>query len=92
MIREVSHAHSKHDALRMIITNDHEITRHPTIMRCTKAANATCTMDGEPLEGTLPAKQTKFVVAWAALHEDELIANWEIAREHGELFRTGPLR
>ena len=49
-------------------------------------------MDGEPLEGALPTKQTKFVVAWVALHEDELIANWEIAREHGELFRTGPLR
>ena len=53
---------------------------------------ATFTMDGEPLEGSLPPKQTKFVVAWAALHEDELIANWEIAREHGELFRIDPLR
>ena len=55
-------------------------------------SKATFTMDGELLEGALPPKQTKFVAAWAALHEDELIANWEIARDHGELFRIDPLR
>ena len=50
------------------------------------------TMDGELLEGSLPAKQHKFVAAWAALHEDELIADWELARDHMDLFRIDPLR
>ncbi|MBR3318814.1 MAG: DUF4160 domain-containing protein [Atopobiaceae bacterium] len=53
---------------------------------------ASFTIEGDLLAGSLPARQTKFVVAWAALHEDELLANWELAREHGELFRIDPLR
>lgn len=43
-------------------------------------------------DGSLPPKQTKFVAAWAALHEDELLADWELAREHADLFRIDPLR
>lgn len=53
---------------------------------------ATFTMGGDLRDGCLPPKQTKYVAAWAALHEDELLANWELAREHAELFRIDPLR
>jgi len=35
--------------------------------------------DSEMLEGDLPNKQKKLVVAWMEIHKDELIANWELA-------------
>ncbi|WP_120797349.1 DUF4160 domain-containing protein [Thiocapsa rosea] len=35
--------------------------------------------DGELLAGKLPPKKHKMVVAWIAIHEDELIANWDLA-------------
>ncbi|SDW00023.1 DUF4160 domain-containing protein [Thiocapsa roseopersicina] len=35
--------------------------------------------DGEFLAGKLPPKKHKMVVAWIAIHEDELIANWDLA-------------
>lgn len=35
--------------------------------------------DGELLAGMLPPKKHKMVVAWIAIHEDELIANWDLA-------------
>lgn len=33
---------------------------------------------GEILAGGLPPKKQKMVVAWIAIHEDELIADWEL--------------
>ena len=53
---------------------------------------ATFSMNGELLEGNLPDKQTKLVIAWALLHQDELIANWELAMEKKELYKIDPLR
>ncbi|MBQ7154842.1 MAG: DUF4160 domain-containing protein [Synergistaceae bacterium] len=53
---------------------------------------AAFTLDGEILSGSIPPRQQKFVRAWIELHQDELAANWEVAREHGELFRIDPLR
>jgi hypothetical protein len=35
--------------------------------------------DGELLAGMLPTKKHKMVVAWIAIHEDELMADWELA-------------
>lgn len=35
--------------------------------------------EGEPLAGSLPAKKHKMVVAWIAIHEDELMADWDLA-------------
>ena len=54
--------------------------------------NGMFTFDGDPLEGNIPPKQRKLIAAWAELHHDELLANWEVAREHEELFRIDPLR
>ena len=46
----------------------------------------------EILEGELPARQTKLVLAWAELHKDELLADWELA-SCGELpFKIDPLK
>lgn len=35
--------------------------------------------EGEVLAGNLPRKQLRLVQAWIELHQDELIANWELA-------------
>jgi hypothetical protein len=35
--------------------------------------------DGELLAGNLPPKKHKMVVAWIAIHEDELLADWDLA-------------
>jgi hypothetical protein len=46
----------------------------------------------EVLEGTIPSKQLKMVLGWAALHQDELRDNWALAREKQELFSIDPLK
>ena len=35
--------------------------------------------DGDVLAGTLPPKRHKLVVAWIEIHQDDLIADWELA-------------
>jgi hypothetical protein len=35
--------------------------------------------EGELLAGKLPPKKHKMVVAWIAIHEDELVADWDLA-------------
>lgn len=35
--------------------------------------------DGEILAGQLPRKQLKLVQAWLELHQDELMADWELS-------------
>lgn len=53
---------------------------------------AAFTLDGELLEGNIPERQQRQIKVWAELHTDELAADWEVAREHEELFRIDPLR
>ena len=46
----------------------------------------------EILEGNLPKRQSKLVQAWAEIHKEELIADWQLA-SNGELpFKIDPLR
>ena len=33
---------------------------------------------GEVLDGNLPPKKHKLVVAWIAIHEDEIMADWDL--------------
>ena len=49
-------------------------------------------LDGEVLEGELPAKQMKLIQAWMALHEDELAANWRLLSEGEGYFKVDPLK
>jgi hypothetical protein len=43
-------------------------------------------------DGGLPSKQKKLVLAWAELHKEELLADWELA-SNGELpFKIDPLK
>jgi len=47
---------------------------------------------GEVLEGALNAGKLKLVQAWIEIHQDELMANWELAREGQSVFRIDPLK
>ena len=49
-------------------------------------------IDGELLAGSLPAKQLKLVLAWAAIHEDELYAAWNKAVRNEPFDKIEPLR
>lgn len=48
--------------------------------------------EGKLLDGEIPPKQFKMVQAWIAIHEDELMANWEIALKEENIFKIEPLR
>lgn len=46
----------------------------------------------EIIEGKLPPKQTKIVLAWSEIHKEELLADWDLA-VNGEMpFHIDPLR
>lgn len=48
--------------------------------------------DGRLLDGYLPTKQLRMVQVWVDIHQDELIANWELAQEGISPFRIDPLK
>jgi hypothetical protein len=50
------------------------------------------TIEGEVLEGELPNKQMKLLLAWIAIHEDELRANWDLLSKGEGYFKIEPLR
>lgn len=41
--------------------------------------------------GALPNRQVKLVLAWCVIHQDELMQNWELARDGKPLNRINPL-
>lgn len=47
--------------------------------------------DSSVLEGKLPIRQHKLVVAWMEIHKDELNALWNISQNDGEVFKINPL-
>lgn len=46
----------------------------------------------EVLEGSMPSKQLKMLLGWAAFHQEELKENWELAKQKQELFAIEPLK
>jgi hypothetical protein len=44
------------------------------------------------IKSALPKKQLKLVLAWAELHKDELMQNWELSRVDERLVKIEPLR
>jgi hypothetical protein len=52
---------------------------------------ASVSADGEVLAGSLEPRALKFVREWAALHRDEILANWERARCREPLLAVEPL-
>ncbi|MCM2265076.1 MAG: DUF4160 domain-containing protein [Desulfuromonadales bacterium] len=48
--------------------------------------------DGRILDGSVPQKQLKLVQAWILIHQEELMADWELAVNGEEPFRIAPLQ
>jgi hypothetical protein len=48
--------------------------------------------DGRLLEGSLQSGKMKLVQAWMEIHREELVANWELARQGENVFRIDPLK
>lgn len=48
--------------------------------------------NGYVIGGALPGRQLKYVLAWAEMHQDELMQNWQLARDSKELLAIAPLR
>ena len=48
-------------------------------------------MEGRILNGAFPSRQLKFVLAWAEIHQDELMENWDLARKDLPLKKIAPL-
>jgi len=46
----------------------------------------------ELIGGSLPRRQQRLVEAWAELHQDELLANWERLQEGRPPVRVAPLK
>ena len=46
----------------------------------------------EIIEGNLPRKQEKLTLAWAELHQEELMANWNLVMNGETPFRIQPLQ
>lgn len=49
-------------------------------------------LSGNLLEGDFPKARLNYVQAWADIHHDELLANWELAKAQEELYRIEPLK
>ena len=43
------------------------------------------------VRGSFPGRALRHVLEWAALHEAELLANWELARQDKPIRRIAPL-
>ena len=44
------------------------------------------------LEGKLPQKQHKLVIAWMEIHKEELTALWNVCQNDGEIFKIDSLK
>lgn len=67
--------------------NDTEQHHAPHFHAKYAGAEAVFDLDGNILSGDFPPKQTKYVVAWADIHRDELTALWEIMQSDEEYFK-----
>jgi hypothetical protein len=52
---------------------------------------ASISIDGTLLAGSLEARALTTVIEWAAMHRDELLANWDRARRSEPLAQIEPL-
>lgn len=75
--------------IRMFSINEHN---PPHFHAYYQGYEAVFDMDGEIIEGEMPKRQIKFIAAWAELHRDELLANWELAINNQPLYKIEPLR
>ena len=43
------------------------------------------------IRGSLPNKQLRLILAWCTIHQDELMQNWELAKDMKPLNKINPL-
>jgi len=48
--------------------------------------------NGDVLEGEIRGNKLKLVQAWVEIHQDELMADWELASQGESVFQIDPLR
>jgi len=48
--------------------------------------------EGNLLEGNLPVNKMKLLQAWIEIHKEELIANWELAKNGEQVFKIEGLK
>jgi hypothetical protein len=48
--------------------------------------------DGEIIEGSIPNSKMKLLQAWIELHQDELVADWNLAVSGEQPYKIDPLR
>lgn len=47
---------------------------------------------GQLLEGSLPANKLKLVDAWVEIHQEDLLADWQLAINGEPVFKIEPLK
>jgi hypothetical protein len=48
--------------------------------------------DGEVLEGEIPRSRIKLVLAWIEIHQEDLMADWQLAANGQTPYKIDPLR
>lgn len=48
--------------------------------------------DGNILDGEIPNKKLKLLLAWIEIHQEELFANWNMLINDGDFFKIEPLK
>jgi len=48
--------------------------------------------EGEVLDGSLPQSKMKLVTAWVEIHQDDLMADWNLAVSGEHPYKIEPLR
>jgi hypothetical protein len=64
----------------------------PHIHAMYSGQEAVVSIDGEILEGKLPNKQMKLLLAWMEIHKDELAANWALLIDGEAFYKIEPLK
>ena len=48
-------------------------------------------LNGCVIEGSLPSRQLKIVLAWAVIRQDELMQNWELSKAQSKMVQIDPI-
>jgi hypothetical protein len=65
--------------------------RNPHFHAIQAEQEASISVDGVLLAGQLDRRTLNLVLEWARLHRDELVANWELARDSQPINPITPL-
>ena len=64
----------------------------PHIHAVYQSYEAVYDFDGNAIKGELPPKKAKLVIAWIAIHKEDLEADWRLVDSDQRFFRIDPLR